>query len=100
MSALRLNERDFDKAIAKGTALVDFYAEWCAPCRSVLPIVDAIAGERQDLTVAKVNVESEAALASKYNVRGIPTLIVFENGKEKKRIVGVKPKAAILAALS
>ena len=100
MSALKLKEIDFENAIANGTALVDFYADWCGPCKTVLPIVDSIANERRDVVVGKVNVEDENGLAAKYGVRSIPTLIVFENGKEKKRLVGPRPKAAILAALN
>ena len=99
MSVQKLNQNNFDKAIANGTALVDFYADWCGPCRMVSPIVDEIAEERMDITVGKVNVDDENALAMKYGVMSIPTLIVFKDGKEKARIVGARPKAAILAEL-
>ena len=79
--------------------IVDFYADWCGPCRMVSPIVDEIAEERNDITVGKVNVDDENALAMKYSVMSITTLIVFQDGKEKTRIVGARPKAAILAEL-
>ena len=99
MSVQKLNQNNFNNAIANGTALVDFYADWCGPCRMVSPIVDEIAEERNDITVGKVNVDDENALAMKYSVMSIPTLIVFKDGKEAARIVGARPKAAILAEL-
>ena len=99
MSVQKLNQNNFDNTVANGTALVDFYADWCGPCRMVSPIVDEIAEERKDITVGKVNVDDENALAMKYGVMSIPTLIVFKDGQEKTRIVGARPKAAILAEL-
>ena len=99
MSVQKLNQNNFNNAIANGTALVDFYADWCGPCRIVSPIVDEIAEERSDITVGKVNVDDENALAMKYGVMSIPTLIVFKDGKEAARIVGARPKSAILAEL-
>ena len=99
MSVQKLDQNNFNNAIANGTALVDFYADWCGPCRMVSPIVDEIAEERRDITVGKVNVDDENALAMKYGVMSIPTLIVFKDGQEKTRIVGARPKAAILAEL-
>ena len=100
MSVQKLNQNNFQNAIASGTALVDFYADWCGPCRMVSPIVDEIAKERADITVGKVNVDDENALAMNYGVMSIPTLIVFKEGKEAARIVGARPKAAILAELA
>ena len=99
MSVQKLDQNNFNNAIANGTALVDFYADWCGPCRMVYPIVDEITKERRDITVGKVNVDDENALAMKYGVMSIPTLIVFKDGKEAARIVGARPKAAILAEL-
>ena len=99
MSVQKLNQNNFKNAIANGTALVDFYADWCGPCRIVSPIVDEIAEERSDITVGKVNVDDENALAMKYGVMSIPTLIVFKDGQEKTRIVGARSKADILAEL-
>ena len=99
MSVQKLNQNNFNNAIANGTALVDFYADWCGPCRMVSPIVDEIAEERSDITVGKVNVDDESALAMKYGVMSIPTLIVFKDGNEQTRIVGARPKVAILEEL-
>ncbi len=99
MSVKKLNQNNFQNAIAHGTALVDFYADWCGPCRMVSPIVDEIAEERADITVGKVNVDDENALAIEYGVMSIPTLLVFKDGRETARLVGARPKAAILAEL-
>ena len=97
MSVLKLKNKDFETAIQSGIALVDFYADWCGPCKMMSPIVDEIANERTDVTVAKVNVDESPELASRFGVVSIPTLIIFEDGKESSRIVGYRPKAAILA---
>ena len=99
MSVLKLKNKDFDTAIQSGISLVDFYADWCGPCKMMSPIVDEIADERTDVTVAKVNVDESSELASRFDVVSIPTLIIFKNGKESNRIIGARPKAAILAEL-
>lgn len=99
--ALKLNSQNFENEILNknGTALVDFYADWCGPCKMVAPIVEEIAAENEDITVGKVNVDECNDLAYKYGVASIPTLIVFENGEETERIVGYRPKEDILDAL-
>ena len=86
--ALEITDASFNEVISKKDTLVviDFWATWCGPCRMVSPIVDEIAEERNDITVGKVNVDDENALAMKYGVMSIPTLIVFKDGKEKTRI--------------
>ena len=99
MSVQKLNQNNFNNLIANGPVLVDFYADWCGPCRMVSPIVDEIAEEHRDITVGKINVDDENTLAMKYGVMSIPTLIVFKDGKETARIVGARSKAAILAEL-
>ena len=99
MSVLKLKNKDFDTAIQSGIALVDFYADWCEPCKMMSPIVDEIADERTDVTVAKVNVDESSELASRFGVVSSPTLIIFKNGNESNRIIGARPKAAILAEL-
>ncbi len=95
----KLNSQNFESEIIANTTLVDFYADWCGPCKMIAPIVEEIANERDDITVGKVNVDEDSALAMKYNVVSIPTLIVFKDGKEQSRIVGYRPKEAILAEL-
>ena len=98
----KLNAQNFANEVltAAGTVLVDFYADWCGPCRMVSPIVDEIAQERPEISVGKVNVDESSSLAEKYHVMSIPTLIVFKNGKETARMIGFKPKSAILAELA
>ena len=81
--------------------LVDFWAEWCGPCRMVSPIVDEIANEHGDeLKVVKLNIDENPGTARDYGVMSIPTLMVFKGGQPDKRIVGAKGKAALLSDLS
>jgi thioredoxin 1 len=83
---------------AEGLALVDFTAEWCPPCRMLGPCVDTIAGEFKDrLTVVKVDVDEQPGLAARFGVLGVPTLMVFRDGRAVDRIVGAVPLAAIRA---
>ena len=79
--------------------LVDFWAPWCGPCRVVLPLVEEIAAERQDLKVGKINVDEQKELARKFRVMSIPTLLVIQNGEVVNRSTGEKDKEAILAML-
>lgn len=101
MSVIKLSENNFSSEIlnAKGVALVDFYADWCGPCKMVSPIVDEIAEENPDIVVGKVNVDEASALAMQYGVVSIPTLVVFKDGKEAERIIGYRPKEDILDIL-
>lgn len=81
--------------------LVDFWAEWCGPCKMVAPVLDEIAGENKDkLTIAKLNIDENPQIAREYQIMSIPTMTVFVDGKPVKNIVGAKPKAAIKADLS
>jgi thioredoxin 1 len=79
--------------------LVDFWAPWCGPCRVVGPVLEEIAGERSDLKVVKLNVDDNQLVASKYGVLSIPTMILFKNGAEAKKIIGAFPKKKIEAEL-
>lgn len=94
----KLNNQNFENEIlnANGTTLVDFYADWCGPCKMLSPIIEEIAEECADITVGKVNVSENNDLADKFGVSNIPTLIVFKNGKEYSRMVGFRPKENIL----
>jgi thioredoxin 1 len=83
------------------TVLVDFWATWCGPCRLVAPVLEQIGAEyTEKLTVAKLDIDANPATARDYQVMSIPTLIVFQDGKPVKQIVGAKPKAALLADLA
>jgi thioredoxin 1 len=95
-----VTDQDWEIEVLKADkpVLVDFWAEWCGPCRRVSPIVEEIAGEKAGaLKVLKLNVDDNPETARKYGVMSIPTLMLFTDGDERKRIVGVRPKSALLS---
>ena len=94
-----VTDSDFETTVLKADkpVLVDFWAEWCGPCRQVAPILEEIASEHGDkLTIMKMNVDENPQTPAQYRVTGIPTMAVFSNGEVRKMIVGAKPKAALL----
>ena len=100
MAMQHFKTAEFDAAVeAAPLAMVDFWADWCGPCRMLGPVIDQLGSELADVKVCKIDVDANQDLAAKYKVETIPTLVVFEGGKEVKRSVGVQPKPAILAML-
>lgn len=103
MGALHLDEKNFDQEVLKSSTpvLVDFWAEWCGPCKMIAPVIDQLATELQGkMKVGKVNVDEAAELAGQFNVMSIPTLLVFKNGQAVDQIIGAMPKDRLLAKLT
>ena len=101
MPVVRINKDNFQSEVtdSKNAVLLDFYADWCGPCRMVSPIVDEIAEERADIKVGKINVDEEGELAEKFDIVSIPSLVVMKDGKIVNQAVGALPKEQILAML-
>lgn len=91
-----LNDDDFAETIAKGITLVDFYADWCGPCRMIAPVIEELSIEMNGTaTIAKVDIDKNQGVPSTYGVTSIPTIIIFKDGKEVQRVVGVRDKEAL-----
>ena len=101
MAVINITTDNFEQEVLKSekTVLLDFWAEWCGPCRMVAPIVDEIAEENPDILVGKVNVDNEEALAVKFGIMSIPTLVVIRNGETENRVVGLRSKEQLLEML-
>ena len=95
MSSVKISDASFESDVLKssGPVVVDFWAEWCGPCRALGPVLDEVADElKGDVTIAKINVDENPTTPSKYGVRGIPTLMMFKDGELKETRVGALPK--------
>jgi thioredoxin 1 len=102
-ATITLSDATFDEEVRSATeaVVVDFWAEWCGPCKMIAPILDEIAAEQTGkIKIAKLNVDDNPDLARRFDVMSIPTLIVFKDGEPKKRLVGAKGKGQLLEELS
>lgn len=101
MSAMKITAMNFEQEVMRSDkpVLLDFYADWCGPCRMVAPVIDQIAQERSDVKVGKINVDEQGELAARFGVMSIPTLVVIKGGKVAAQSMGAKPKAQILGML-
>src|SRR5881392_2620915 len=101
-AAITLDESNFDKEVNQTAqpVLVDFWAEWCGPCKMVAPLVDEIAREKADaIKIAKVNVDENQSLSFKYNIRAIPALLFFKNGQLRDQVTGMASKKDLLGRI-
>ena len=95
-----LNEDNFQEKVANGVTLVDFWAEWCGPCRMITPVLEELSGDYEGkASIAKVNVDEAAGLAQQFGVSSIPTLLVIKDGTEVQRFVGVTGKSTLASAI-
>lgn len=101
MSAINVHKNNFQEEVLNSDkpVLLDFWAPWCAPCRMVVPIVEEIARERQDIKVCKINVDEEMELARQFKVMSIPMLVVMKDGEVVNKATGARPKNKILEML-
>ena len=102
MSAVNIDLKNFRQEVLESEkpVLLDFWAPWCGPCRMVVPMVEAIAEERSDIKVGKVNIDEEFELARQFGVMTIPTLVVLKNGQVVRQVSGARPKQQILELLN
>lgn len=102
MSVVKVNKSNFEQEVlnSEKKVLLDFYAEWCNPCRMLGPILDELAAEHPEYKVCKVNIDEEKELASRFEVMSIPSLFVMEKGKIVNSSLGLKPKAQLLKMLN
>ena len=95
-----LTTANFDEATKDGVTLIDFWAEWCGPCKMIAPLIDELAAEFEGKAkVGKVDIDSEADLAARFNVSSIPTLLLVKDGEEAQRFVGVTAKSVLAEAI-
>lgn len=91
----KITEAEFDNAVANGVVLVDFYADWCGPCKMLGPVLEEMENTDKDFDLVKVNVDDEGALAQRFGVMSIPTIVLFKDGKQVAASTGFRPKEQI-----
>jgi thioredoxin 1 len=96
MSVMELNMKNFDDTTSKGVVLVDFWAPWCGPCRMLGPTIEEISNNADGFIVGKLNVDENPDIAEKYDIRSIPTILIFKNGQVAETNVGLVTKTALL----
>ncbi len=102
MAITNITSENFQAEVVQAAqpVLIDFYADWCGPCKRMAPLIAEIDAERPDIKVCKVNVDEQQALAERFDIISIPTLAVFVQGEAKSRLVGAQPKTEVLKLLS
>lgn len=97
MAIVYANDKNFDSEIASGKALVDFYADWCGPCRMIAPVLEEIDSEMAgEVKIIKLDVDAYPAIAQRFGVMSIPTLILFKDGQVAKQVIGFQPKPMLV----
>ena len=100
MAVLKITKENFAEVMGRGLpVLIDFYADWCGPCRMMAPVMEEIAAERDDVLVGKINVDEEGELAGAFGVQSIPLIVLYKDGRVAAQSLGARPKASIEAML-
>lgn len=100
MAVIKLTDENFDDNIKEGVTLVDFWAEWCGPCKMIAPVLEEISEEKPQYKIAKLNVDENAIKPVEFSIRSIPTLYIFKDGQVVDTLVGALPKASIIQKLN
>lgn len=99
MAVKEVNDKNFKESISKGTTMVDFFADWCGPCKMLAPIYDEVSEEVKDVNFLRIDTDENQESSSFANIMSLPTLVIYKEGQEVKRIVGLQRKEAIVNAL-